>query len=212
MPRKAGHPTGRAEGTVLRVIRTKGSPKASPSTQGAQNKFGFLGGDGAPSARVPAGRSRDSGTAGAGGGKRALAAVENHHWHQDIDGKITRGPLSAHDQPGTKHILKLSHEHMAGRVGHVATFDLPHFKFKGDGKITAYGEHGVTVEDAEGKKMRCFYNELTKVEKPKPPKEKKGKKKKEPVVTGGNIRSVIHGIRTWFAKDKEKKAKKKGKK
>jgi hypothetical protein len=132
----------------------------------------------------------------------------NHHWHRDEDGTITRGEAPVDEE--VEHIHKLSHEHV--RKGHFVSFEIPHFNLKGEGEITHYGDKGVTVRDGEGGMRRLFYHELTEVRKPEPPEPKKAPKKKEPVITGNNIRSVLHGIRQWWGKEKEKKSKtKKGK-
>jgi len=201
MPRKPGQRTGRDEGLVINVVRKHTGPKSRAYSRGATQKFGFAGGIGAPSPVRVSGQPTWSGSTQTTNPKPAAPfPAHPEHWHRDEDGTITKGEAPVEEE--VEHIHRLSHEHV--KRGHIVAFEIPHFGVKGEGEVTAYGPRGVTIRDGEGGMRRLFYHELNEVRPPEPP-EKKKPKKKEPVVTGTNIRSVLHGIRKWWQKEREKK-------
>jgi hypothetical protein len=202
VPRKQGQRAGRAEGApILHIItQNKATPKASPGTIAPANRFGFLGGNGAPAARTYSGLSHPNGPR-AGGGSRPTLPDRAAHWHRDEEGNIERGEAAVDDYLQPKdHIQKLTHEHV--KRGLLVAFHIPHLDKKGEGKVITYGHRGVTLEDAEGEHHRVFYSEIEAIRKPAPKTVKK--KPAQPAVDGMSVRTAVTALKNWWAGTKEK--------
>lgn len=216
MPRKPGVPAGRAEGRVTHVIMKKPTPKKTAGSGGPKSKFGFQGGGATPSSRVTAGsgagRDRDSSSFEAYSDRKKGRASKSRerpakpdHWHKDDEGNISRGPASAEDDlKSDDHIEQLGPDNM--KLGMIIDYEMANGQ-KGDGKLVAWGENGVTVVDAEGEQQNVYYDEIDEVYKKPVAKKDPGKTH----VDGGSIRTAVHALKNWWKSEKTKKDKKKKK-
>ena len=203
--RKVGQPTGKNEGVVLHIISNKKTAKAPRGTVGGQNKFGFQGGDGAPSANVngmpnlagssPSETATMNMISGQKGGPPSQAQSKKpEHWHQFSDGRIERGKRQIGDDGVC--VRKLGGEHVA--VGRKITFELPPTddgeSEEDEGLVMGWGSKGVQVIDAEGEHINVYWKEITAIE-----QEKKSKKRKKPKVPKAEVRkSLLERIFPWL--------------
>ena len=125
----------------------------------------------------------------------ALARKKPEHWHQFSDGRIERGKRKIGDDGVCIH--KLGGEHIA--VGRKITFELPAEEEgkepeEDEGLVTAWGDKGVKVMDAEGQSLNVYWKEITAIE-----PEKKPKKRSKPKVPKQEVKkSILRRIFPWL--------------
>ena len=201
--RRPGKPTGRAEGVVSHIVSNKKVGKRPAGASGAQSKFGYLGGVGAPkdgTSLSGAAALHFNQLAKLGQGGRGRPVSEDPHWHEYKDGHIERGEATFADAEILQHIDHLGPEHIA--VGRAVTFRLrpdSDDEVEGEGIIDDFGDKGVRIITPEGEAQNVFWHELEVIEPPPKPKKRPSTNKdgKKQMTRGlwGRLSSLLTAVK-----------------